>query len=363
VHYAQIKNAAEAFVSAALLGSGWGEALQYLADSADAGGASLVRVRTGRAVAQLSSTEWAENEADIMAGAPPNSLRFYPDHAYQRGFCVDHDVWTGEEIRADPYFQDFLRPRGVFFHAKARLHADRDERVTLTIKRRVEFGPYEPHEVAVLDSLLSEFQAAYRIAQRVLDSEASGMVRLIQDHEPVFELDSWGRVLRQHGNGSRFGLHVRAGQLVSTERLEQPALDRAVATASRSQPARGGLSGAQHPALVAITDARGARHFVQIIPVRGGARDVFRATAAIAAIVGRQQGARFPVRVIRESFGLTAREAQVAALLVDGFNLTEITERLGLGIGTTRNHLKKVFEKSGTRRQGELIALLAKLKC
>jgi DNA-binding CsgD family transcriptional regulator len=354
VHYAKIKNAADEFVSAALLGSGWGEALQCLADAADAGGASLVRLRSGCPVAQLSSTDWERHEAELLAGAAPTrSLRFYPDHAYQRGFCVDHEVWTDEEIRADPYFQDFLRPRGVFFHAKARLQADRNERVTLTLKRRVEFGPYEPHEVAVLDSLLSEFNAAYRIAQRVLDSEASGMVRLIQD-QPLFELDSWGRVLRQHGNGSRFGLHVRAGQLVSTERLEQAALDRAVATASRSQ----------HPALVVITDARGARHFVQIIPVLGGARDVFLATAAIAAIVGPpRHSARFPLRAIRELFGLTAREAQVATLLVDGFNLTEIAERLGLGVGTTRNHLKKVFEKSGTRRQGELIALLAKLKC
>jgi DNA-binding CsgD family transcriptional regulator len=355
VRYAKIKNAADEFVSAALLGSGWGEALQCLADAADAGGASLVRVRSGRPVAQLSSTEWERHEAEFLAGAvPASSLRFYPDHAYRRGFCVDHEVWTDGEIRADPYFQDVLRPRGVFFHAKARLQADRDERATLTLKRRVEFGPYEPHEVAVLDSLLSEFDAAYRIAQRVLDSEASGMVRLIQDHEPVFELDSWGRVLRQHGDGSRFGLHVRAGQLVSTERLEQAALDRAVATASRSQ----------HPALVVITDAGGARHFVQIIPVLGGARDVFLATAAIAAIVGPpRHSARFPLRAIRELFGLTAREAQVATLLVDGFNLTEIAERLGLGVGTTRNHLKKVFEKSGTRRQGELIALLAKLKC
>lgn len=353
VCYEQSKMAVEEFFTAALLGTGWEGALQRLADASDAGGASLVRLRSGRPVAQLSSTEWLENEVDIMAGAPPDSLRFYPGHAYQRGFCVDHDVWTDEQIHNDPYFQEFLRPRGVFFHAKARLHADGEERVTLTLKRRVEFGPYEPHEVAVLDSLLPEFCAAYRIAQRVLDAEASGMVRLIKDHEPVFELDSWGRVLRQHGNASRFGLHVRAGKLVSTERLEQAALDRAVATASSSH----------HPALAAITDTRGVRHFVQIVPVLGGARDVFLATAAIAAIVGPpRHGARFPA-VIRELFGLTAREAHIAALLVDGFNLTEIAERLGLGIGTTRNHLKKVFEKSGTRRQGELIALLAKLKC
>lgn len=116
VRLEEARSAARDLVAAALLGEGWGEALQHLADAADAGGASLVRVRGGQALAHLSSTCWAEAEAEAMAGgAPPSRLRFYPEHAYRNGFRVDHDVWTDDEMRRDPYFQEFLRPRGVFF--------------------------------------------------------------------------------------------------------------------------------------------------------------------------------------------------------------------------------------------------------
>jgi len=360
VRIEEARAAAESIMSAALLGD-WGGALQRLADAADAGGASIVRVRSGCPMAQISSTEWAASEAEILAGrAPPSTRRFYPDDAYTAGFCTDHDIWTDDEIRADPYFQEFLRPRGVFYHAKARLCFQNGERVSLTLKRRVGFGPYEPQDICLLNSLLAKLQAAYRVGQRVLEAEAAGMVCLLQERGDVFEIDSWGRVIRQnaatvedkHGkDGTSFGLNVRNGRLLTTDRLEQPSLDHAMATAVRFQK----------PALAAITGAQGTRHFVQIIPVMGKDRDVFAAAAAIATVLGSAR----PVRSqeIRNLFRLTGREAQIAALLLEGFDLKEIAERLNLRIGTARNHLKKVFEKSGTRRQGELVALLSKLTC
>lgn len=97
-----------------LLGEGWEESLQQLADAAGAGGASLVRVQAGRHAAHLSSTEWSEFETAVMgADIPPSLSRYYLEHAYDGGFRVDHDVWTDEEMRRDPYFPEFLRPRGI----------------------------------------------------------------------------------------------------------------------------------------------------------------------------------------------------------------------------------------------------------
>jgi DNA-binding CsgD family transcriptional regulator len=103
---------------------------------------------------------------------------------------------------------------------------------------------------------------------------------------------------------------------------------------------------------------------LRIVPVTGVARDVFLATAAIAVIIEpspRPAGAGLLTAAVRDAFGLTAREAQVAALLAEGLSLAEIAGRLGLRIGTARNHLKAIFEKTGARRQGEMIALFAKL--
>jgi DNA-binding CsgD family transcriptional regulator len=346
-------------LTAALLGEGWGEALQQLADATEAGGASLVRLQAGRPLAHLSSTDWSEAEAEIIAGRAPRSpFTFYPDQAYGDGFRVDHDVWRDEDMRRDPYFQEFLRPRGVFFHAKIRIWCEPDERISLTLKRRIRFGPYELADVAKLDTVIPELHAVFRVAQRLLDAETSGMLRALHRRgDPLFELDTSGRVLRMHGGDvEHCGLLVRKQRLVAADHLEQSQLERAVSIASGAP---------RRPALVPFTDARGERRFLQLVPVTGAARDVFVATAAIALVITpsrRPAVANLFAEEIREALSLTAREAEIAALLAEGLSLAEIAERLRLGTGTARNHLKSIFEKSGTGRQGELIALLSKLK-
>ncbi len=355
-----VKSAADEVLTAALLGEGWGETLQRLADAAEAGGASLVRAERGRALAHLSSTDWAEAEAENVAGrAPPTPLRFYPDHVYHGGFVVDSDVWSDDELRRDAYYQEFLRPRGLFFHAKLRLcsEAGPGGRVSLTLKRRIELGPYEPADIAVLDSFIPEWHMAFRIAARVLDAEASGAVRAVQHRgDPIFELDAWGRVHRVHATTDEgLGVRIRQGRLTTSDRLAQPRLERAISIA---------VDHPQRPALVALTDQTGGRCFLQLVPVPGRARDVFGATAVVAVLVepsSTVSDAALSVS-IREALGLTAREAEITALLVDGLSLAEIAARLRLQVGTARNHLKRVFEKCRTNRQSELVALLSRLR-
>ena len=60
-------------------------------------------------------------------------------------------------------------------------------------------------------------------------------------------------------------------------------------------------------------------------------------------------------------FGLTRREARVASALATGLQLQEIAALHGVGMGTVRSQLKSIFVKTGTNRQPELVALLARL--
>jgi DNA-binding CsgD family transcriptional regulator len=60
-------------------------------------------------------------------------------------------------------------------------------------------------------------------------------------------------------------------------------------------------------------------------------------------------------------FGLSPAEARLAVALHDGLSLTEIADRLTLSRETLRTQLRMVFDKTGTRRQGALIRLLADL--
>jgi DNA-binding CsgD family transcriptional regulator len=61
---------------------------------------------------------------------------------------------------------------------------------------------------------------------------------------------------------------------------------------------------------------------------------------------------------VAETFRLTRRESEIAALLAEGISRDMIARRLGLGRGTVREHLRHVFEKTGSRSQPALVALL-----
>jgi DNA-binding CsgD family transcriptional regulator len=64
---------------------------------------------------------------------------------------------------------------------------------------------------------------------------------------------------------------------------------------------------------------------------------------------------------LQQCFRLTPCEARLAGALATGVRLTEIAQRYGVEVGTIRAQLKSVFLKTGTRRQSELVSLLARL--
>jgi len=60
-------------------------------------------------------------------------------------------------------------------------------------------------------------------------------------------------------------------------------------------------------------------------------------------------------------FGLTMAERRLIAQLLAGLSLQQSAQRLGVAYETARSQLKSVFAKTGTHRQGELVALISLL--
>jgi DNA-binding CsgD family transcriptional regulator len=57
-----------------------------------------------------------------------------------------------------------------------------------------------------------------------------------------------------------------------------------------------------------------------------------------------------------EALGLSAREAEVTRLLVDGHSADEIAGRLTISVHTARNHTANVYEKLGVRNRAAAVA-------
>jgi DNA-binding CsgD family transcriptional regulator len=69
-----------------------------------------------------------------------------------------------------------------------------------------------------------------------------------------------------------------------------------------------------------------------------------------AAIVRRES--------LRQDFGLTPAEAGFTREVLKADGLQAAADRLGISLTTARTHLAHVFDKTGTRRQAELVRLI-----
>jgi DNA-binding CsgD family transcriptional regulator len=64
---------------------------------------------------------------------------------------------------------------------------------------------------------------------------------------------------------------------------------------------------------------------------------------------------------LRQVFGLTEAEAEVAAALINGHDPREIARRRGVETSTIRTQVKRILGKAGVRRQVDLVKLVARL--
>lgn len=80
--------------------------------------------------------------------------------------------------------------------------------------------------------------------------------------------------------------------------------------------------------------------------------------AVCILITHPDQQPSLPADHLQTAFGLTQAEARLAVLLASGEELRSSAEKLGITYGTARVRLARIFEKTDTSRQGELIALI-----
>jgi len=81
----------------------------------------------------------------------------------------------------------------------------------------------------------------------------------------------------------------------------------------------------------------------------------------LVILVDREKRSRPREASIRNVFGLTEAEARLATRLAFGEAIETASSILGIAKETARTQLKSIYEKTGTHRQSELVALIASL--
>jgi DNA-binding CsgD family transcriptional regulator len=111
-----------------------------------------------------------------------------------------------------------------------------------------------------------------------------------------------------------------------------------------------------------LTARDGSRHFAHVLPLTSGARRQagvgFSAVAAVFVRKAQLDGPAMP-EAIAKLYGLTPSELRVLLAVFETSGVADIAEMLGISESTAKTHLRRLFEKTGTSRQAELVRLVA----
>jgi DNA-binding CsgD family transcriptional regulator len=264
------------------------------------------------------------------------------------------------------FFADWLRPQQLFSGVGGTFLRRGGVSAHISVLHASPLADQETERLAgLLQSLLPHFARAAQIHQRLgdvttqRDALESGLDRLSIG---VILTDPTGRV--SFSNHIAEGL-LRAGTTLKVDQrgllcAAQPAetgrLRQLIASASvilddpRLDPG-GGLT---------LSDtASGDQIAVLVAPV-GRGRPLLGLTQPKAAIFIAAPAAanQMSLPELRRLYGLTVTESRIAGELAAGLSLKQIATRQDVSYETIRNHLKKIFMKTRTNRQSELVRLL-----
>jgi DNA-binding CsgD family transcriptional regulator/PAS domain-containing protein len=152
-------------------------------------------------------------------------------------------------------------------------------------------------------------------------------------------------------------LRAADGRLVTGD-AENDRVLRKIFSAADSGDAAIGIKGIAVP----LNKRDGECYVAHVLPLTSGTRRGASAayTAAAALFVHKADlQTPSPPEVIAKHYRLTPTELRVLLAIVEVGGVPEVAEALGIAETTVKTHLGRLYEKTGTARQGELVKLVA----
>jgi DNA-binding CsgD family transcriptional regulator len=356
---------------AALTPGLWPLVIERLADMVGGRGGVLAyqNAETGRGDAVIVGADPSVLTPYFGYYASRNVLLHTPD---VRGFMrtwtprilIDEDWLPKEELVRSEYYNDFLRPIDVHSVLMVRLAAQGMNAVNLNIGRPERLGQFSSGDIDLMTQIHPHLIRSYKLGRRISAErhiDAGAAEFLDRSPHAVFLVGLDGRVRHANSAGEALaaagdGISLIRGRLgavsaEATRRLRALIGDAASPDAER----RTGGS------MVIETPERRLPLSVIVAPVRADRLAIFQGEPSIiVCITDPEAGVSLPEQRVRDLFGLSAAEARVALALVEGGGPRDAAEKLGVSFYTVRAHLVRIYDKTGTTRQSELVALILK---
>ena len=269
------------------------------------------------------------------------------------------DLISDHDLKRTDFYSDFMFPTrtGPVLGCTLPLGASR---CAVAVYRSIGDSEFSDAQKSRLQDLLPHLGQAVRIRSRFHEQQGSSKLAydaLATLKEAVVVCDERGVVL--YANESAESLAVEVGCLslgssetsIGIDHHPQGARLRALI----ADAAKGGPGGA----LCAVSPM-GSRLFFTASPLLSGSH---RPSFGRALVIIRCEGNdKLPtIGCLRDMFGLTIREAEIALGLLANLSLKQMQEDRGVSENTIRTQITHILSKTATANQRELVRLLGSL--
>lgn len=275
----------------------------------------------------------------------------------------DYDAY-----RRSAVYNEYFRPLNAEHMLKIKISGDKNGYGGLIIRRSARSGFYSGEDIALLAALTPHLRRAFAFCRRLseldlrlaaagdaLDALPLGIVLISNGGDPMYVNRAGARMFSVCD-----GLTADATGVHSRHRHDDHLLQSLIAGATAPNQENGLSNGHSYGGSMTLQRPSGKRPYaVTVTPVsRHEALFARFRPSAVIFISDPEVESETPTEILRRLYGLTAAEAELAVRLANGLSLDQAADQQDIAKETARAHLKRIFSKTETGRQAQLVRLL-----
>lgn len=270
------------------------------------------------------------------------------------GFVLAQDYFPTDVLEDDSY--RLMTEKGFHSQLGTIIPMPSGDLAVFVLERWRALGPHEASAIDYVNSIHAHLARSSMVACRLgLERARSAVSTLEALGVPAAAMTRTGKVVAVNQLFDTVGetvLPIAFGGLAiasaSANRLFQEAVAHALANTGelvRSIP-------------VPARDDQPPR-VVHVLPLFRTAREtLFGADILVAVTSVRPDNLVLPSPILMGLFDLTPSEARLATALAAGNSVRQAASEMGISFGSARTYLARVFAKTGTNQQSQLVSLL-----
>ncbi len=329
---------------------------------------SLTNMRAGvNAVSGTDSAQMAQNGveygADIVelwGGA--ERIQQYPlGEPIVQSQAVPREVIFGNR-----YYLEWALPRGLFDAVGVTLVRDKTMVGNVIFSQHQSVGAIGNAQVSGLRLLSPHIRRAVTISNlfdmktveaatfaATVEALTVGVV-LVDENSTIVHTNAAATAMLAAGNP----IMVRQGRITVQSTTTTSTLQSAVAQAAKDEAALG-----QKGIGIPIPRASGDPLVIHVLPLRRSQvrSGLIQRAVAVLFVASASAPPQLPHDALTQLYDLTPAEIRIFELICEGQTSAAISALLGIAVSTVKSHLFHVFEKTGCRRQVDLVRLAKSL--